>query len=77
MRTLERRLRLPPVAEQLKDETSYAIFLPRRSTRWLYRIFALAIGAAVGVGYARFILEDATVLWTVALAALGAVLGYV
>lgn len=77
MRTLGRRLAVPEVPEQLTDETAWAIFLPRRRTRWLYRILAVIAGVAAGLAYAHFIAEDPGVLWTVALCALGAILGYV
>lgn len=77
MRTLGRRLAVPHVPEQIGDETAWAIFLPRRRTRWLYRILAVIVGVGGGLAYAHFLVEDASLLWTVALAALGAVLGYV
>ncbi|MBD3292813.1 MAG: hypothetical protein GF393_07790, partial [Armatimonadia bacterium] len=77
MRTLGRRLAVPDVPEQLTDETAWAIFLPRRRTRWLYRILAVLAGVAAGLAYAHFVAEDPGVLWTVALTALGAILGYI
>ncbi|MFW6155824.1 MAG: tetratricopeptide repeat protein, partial [Armatimonadota bacterium] len=77
MRTLSRRLAVPDVPEQLGDETAWAVFLPRRRTRRLYRALALVVGVGAGLAYAHFVARDPGVLWTVALAALGAVLGYV
>ncbi len=77
MRTLGRRLVLPDVPEQLKDETAWAIYLPRRRTRWLYRLLAFILGAGAGFSYSRFVVDDASTLWMIALSALGAVLGYV
>ncbi|MGI5818812.1 MAG: tetratricopeptide repeat protein [Armatimonadota bacterium] len=77
MRTLGRKLSVPEVPEQLTDETAWAVYLPRRRTRRLYRVLALAIGVGAGLAYARFVADDPGRLWTVALAALGAVLGYV
>ena len=77
MRTLARRLALPVVQEQVRDESAWALYLPRRRTRWLYRILAVVIGAAAGFAYARFVLDGSSTLWIIALAALGAVIGYV
>lgn len=77
MRTLDRKLSMPNVSEQLTDETAWAIFLPRRRTRRLYRILAVILGVAGGLAYAHFVARGAGVLWTIALATLGAVLGYV
>ncbi|MGM0491744.1 MAG: tetratricopeptide repeat protein [Armatimonadota bacterium] len=77
MRTLGRKLSVPEVPEQLADETAWAILLPRKRTRWLYRIFAVLVGVAAGLAYAHFAVDDPGILWTVALAALGAVVGYI
>jgi len=77
MRTLERKLSVPEPAEHLTDETAWAILLPRRRTRWLYRILAVVVGVAAGLAYAHFIADDPGVLWSVALGAVGAILGYV
>ncbi|GEM_PF-6334340 len=77
MRTLARRLALPVVQEHVKDESAWALYLPRRGTRWLYRILAIVIGAAAGFAYARFVVDGASTLWIIAIAALGAVIGYV
>lgn len=77
MRTLGRKLSVPEVPEQVGDETAWAIFLPRRHTRWLYRILAVLVGVGAGLAYAHFVAKDPGVLWTIALGALGAVLGYI
>ncbi|MFW5867601.1 MAG: tetratricopeptide repeat protein [Armatimonadota bacterium] len=77
MRTLQRKLSVPEPQEHLTDETALAILLPRRRTRWLYRVLAIVAGVAAALAYAHFVVDDTGVLWTVALAAIGAILGYV
>lgn len=77
MRTLRKHLDLPTVSDAGADETAFAMYLPRRSTRLLFRILALIAGIAAGLYYARWVLTDIGPWWTVALASTGAILGYV
>lgn len=77
MRTLSRQLLMPQIVDVVPDETAYAIYLPRRGTRILYRLLALLAGAAAGLAYARFTLHNPGVLWTVAITLIGAILGFV
>lgn len=68
---------MPIAAGAVGDETSFAIYLPRRSTRVLYRILAMVAGVGAGAYYARVALNDPGIWWTVALASTGAILIYV
>lgn len=77
MRTLSRQLHMPQVVDIVPDETAYAIYLPRRATRMLYRALALVVGAAGGLAYVHFAMDDPGPLWTVAVALIGAILGFV
>lgn len=77
MRTLSRRLHMPEAPDVVPDEMALAIYLPRRATRILYRALALFGGAAAGLAYVRYAMHGASLLWTVAIALLGAILGFV
>ncbi|MGC9318773.1 MAG: tetratricopeptide repeat protein, partial [Armatimonadota bacterium] len=75
MRTVSRELALPERGDRAPDELACSILLPSRTTRILYSILAVILGVAAGLLYCRYFLRDPGVLWTVAIAALGAVLG--
>ncbi len=77
MRTLSRQLRLPQASDVVFDQSGFDLLLPRRSTRWLFRILAILIGVAAGLAYAHFFLERVGPLWSGAAASVGALLGYV
>ena len=77
MRTLSRKLMIPQVGEQPAGEESYSIRLPRRRTRRLFTALALVLGVGAGVAYSRYFLSDQPPLTTVAVAAVGAILGFV
>ncbi len=77
MRTLSRRLALPQAADVVPDETAYAIYLPRRSTRILYCALALVLGGTGGFVWAHAFARDAGTLWTIAATVIGALLGFV
>jgi len=66
---------LPRLTDETPDELTSAILLPGRRTRALYAAFGVVLGAAIGLAYARFIVDDAGTLWMVAAAAVGAVAG--
>ncbi len=77
MRTLRKHLDLPSVSDPVSDETAFAIFLPRRTTRLLYRVLAMIAGIAGGILYARFVLDDVGLWWTAATASVGGIFMYV
>ena len=77
MKTLSRQLRLPQTSDVVSDQSGLDLLLPRRSTRWLFRILAIILGVAAGLVYAHFFLERAGALWSGAAASVGAMLGYV
>ena len=77
MRALDRRLRPPRASEDAADESAYAMYLPRRGTRRLYAVLAVVAGIGLGWSYAQIYLRDQGVLWLIATAVIGAVLGFV
>ncbi len=77
MKALSRQLRLPQASDLVSDQPGLDLLLPRRSTRWLFRILAIVLGVAAGLIYAHFFLERAGGLWRLATAAVGATVGYV
>jgi Flp pilus assembly protein TadD len=77
MRTLGRRLKVPQVAEAPAGTETYSLGLPRRRTRRLFTAFAIVLGVGAGLAYSRFFLDEPQVLTTVAVACVGAILGFV
>ncbi|MEA3400899.1 MAG: tetratricopeptide repeat protein [Armatimonadota bacterium] len=75
MRTVSRELALPEGGDRAPDEMACSILLPSRTTRVLYSLLAVILGVAAGLLYSRYFLREPGVLWTVAIAALGAFLG--
>ncbi|MCD6360826.1 MAG: tetratricopeptide repeat protein [Armatimonadetes bacterium] len=59
------------------DESAFAMYLPRRGTRRLYTVLALSVGIGLGAAYSHFYLRHEHALWTIAAAAIGAILGFV
>lgn len=77
MRTLNRKLRLPRTTDGGVDENAFAMYLPRRGTRRLLTVLAMVAGVGLGAAYSHFYLPDQTILWTIAISAVGAILGFV
>ena len=77
VRTLSRQLVVPDAAREAGGEATYSLALPRRRTRRLLNTLAIVAGVGVGLGYSRFFLPEHEPLTTVAVAAVGAILGFV